>query len=115
MHHVLELEKVNATILIPVNGNNHLLHSLHLPSFRQPKLLQNRLQLPSRYKPVAVLVKHLKRFREIRLVSRGGGRIVVVVVSCSSEERVVEGLVERREVVEVETGVTRLDVGFDGG
>lgn len=96
--------------MVPVNGNDHLLHSPNLIPFGKPKLPKHHLQLFRRYEPIAVLIEDLEGLRQIRLLLLRG-----LVPRVGPEERVVQRSVERDEVLEAERVVAGLDVGDDGG
>lgn len=98
--------------MILIDGRNHHLDSIELTSFLQSKLAQHDLQLGGGDVAVAVLIEHLERLGEVVLL------LLLVDLRRligEAEEGVVEGAVERLEVLESEAGVARLDVGFHHG
>lgn len=111
-HHILELEEIDAAVVILIDGGDHHLDSVDLTAFLQPELAQDDLQLGGGDVAVAVLIEHLERLGEVVLL------LLLVDLRRlvgEAEEGVIEGAVERLEVLESEAGVAGLDVGFHHG
>lgn len=92
--------------MVSINRSNHPLNIINHVPFNKSKFPQHRLQLLGGYVPITILIKHLKRFPQIRLLL-----LLIFILDVESKVRVAEGLMQRDKVLERESLVAGANVG----
>lgn len=105
MHHLLELEEVDAAVAVPVDLADHAAAVLRCPALLDPQRRQHGAQLVHGDEPVAVPVEHVERLAHARLIHVAGAAAAAAVDAH-------DGLVQLGELVHVDAPVA---VGVDAG
>lgn len=91
--------------MVSINRSNHPLNIINHVPFNKSKFPQHHLQLLGGYVPITILIKHLKRFPQIRLL------LLLIFILDESKVGVAEGLMQRDKVLERESLVARANIG----